>query len=293
MILSLGGWYVGNTAIIEWINTHKGYTLLKGDLHEFRSPNYLYDYILSETKGERAKCFYNLFRFYALGLFKSIVFKFSGKSGSQKKYNVCYYFRFFFYLLFSLMNNGTANNRIKYWRSCFESFDDGIVLQNPVFYDDISPRHSRLWRELYVGAKIIFVTRNPIEQYVDIAIHDDFDGEATLFRQGTSGLSRQEKFSKIVQRTLKSRIEIAKEFGSRVCTISFERFAMNSESEIQKLRDFLDLDINDQETSFDFKYTLGNSRLSDKNPDIAREISEEPAILSSINSLINDLHSLG
>lgn len=294
MILSVGGWYVGNSAVIEWLDGFDGYKLLKGDLHELRNPGYLFDYISSCNLMHKSKFFMNIFLFSFKGIFRSVVAHLFRKNvGSLKKYNLSYHLKILTLLILSLPILFNYSLQIKLWRKLFVNRKYQYILQNPIFYDDIRPEHSKLWREIFINSKILLVTRSPVEQFVDISLHNEFHDGKSPFRQGTEGMSSVEKFETIVLRTYEQRINLAKEFGEKVvCVVSFEQFVNQDENEINRLKNFFAIAKEKRNSEFEFSKSKKNACLSKSHGDIADTILSKPVIIENINKKIHELRKV-
>ncbi|WP_224798286.1 hypothetical protein [Idiomarina abyssalis] len=294
MILSVGGWYVGNSAVIEWLDGFDDYKLLKGDLHELRNPGYLFDYISSCNVMHKSKFFINIFIFSLKGILRSLIaHSLRKKIGSLKKYNLSYHLKILILLILSLPILFSYSLQVKLWRKLFVNRKYQYILQNPIFYDDIRPEHSKLWREIFNNSKILVVTRSPIEQFIDISLHNEFHDRKSPFRQGTEGMSSIEKFETIVLRTYEQRINLAKEFGNKVvCVVSFEKFVNQDENEINRLRSFFAIVGEKRNSAFEFSKSKKNACLSKSHRDIADDILSKPLTIENINKKIHELRKV-
>ncbi len=292
-ILSLGGWYVGNSAILEWLSRYKEVKFLKGDLHEFRNDTGIYDLVRGGNRQYKLifKIILRHTRWLVKSLLNEIKKKLSLKFDKNHSFSIEYNLKIILVVLRFLFSFEKGyNESISFWSEYFNNDffpkSDYIVLQNPSYYDDISPNNKEIWRAIFGEFKIIFVTRDPIEQFIDCYLNKELVFKDTKFRSGTECFNELDTFLYIAKRTYLSRIEMLNEFGPDVLSIiSFESFAyLDSNSEV-KIEDYFGLSKNENLDKFDFNYTQSNTILREVHPDLAAKIECRKSDLDELYTL--------
>jgi hypothetical protein len=278
-ILSCGGWYVGNSAVIEWLSRYPQFYYLKGDFHELRSINGIYDCIAAPDRILKWKWILILIIHHIKGIFRSILESFRQKKrtthGYILKYNITMLIILLGYFFHSIFNFRDKKQDIKFWRDKLIILSQRLgrnsselILQNPIYYDNIAPEHIKIWREIFNIKKIIFVTRDPVDQFIDIYNHGELRYGQTRFRHGTKGLNEVETYFKICRRTYESRLKMLREYSvDELCIINFERFSQLSNVDEKALKKFFKINTR-AISSFDFSYTESNTNLALRYPEI-------------------------
>ncbi len=304
IILSLGGWYVGNSAVLDWLSGYPDNCFLKGDLHEFRNESGLYDLIL--TEGKDLKVLRANLMYHFKGMVRGILNLFGSFIGRQINKNHSYSFKYNFIIFVEILRFFSKSkfekkiDSINYWKSFFDNsmkrFDkvsNALVLQNPVYYDDVSPKHIKVWRTIFNNKKIVFVHRDPIDQFIDIFRANDLAYGPSKFREGTKNLNNIQRFFYIVRKTYVSRIKLLNEFSkNELVVIDFEKFAFSKcqKEKIYSLESFFDIGTT-RTNSFDFEYTQNNVNMSKKYPEIASLLTDYQDEIEEINKLRRMLSS--
>lgn len=308
-VLSLGGWYVGNSAVLDWLDSFSSFYYLKGDFHDLRKCGGVYDCILESNLDKKVGYINNEIRHFSKGLLRpskafinKILFNKKANHASLFNYNTHMLTSYF---LFKNKCNNLDFNQLEFWEERLKNLlklakgrEENLVLQNPIYYDDISPEHKRIWRGLFIEPKMFFVHRDPIDQFVQIYLANDLAYGNTKFRAGTEGMNQVERFFCISKRTYLSRLKMLKDYSpEQLGVISFEKFAYANLNEQNRIKLFFNIDHNCKTTKkFDFDRTKGNVELGKINPAICKLLdgySEQLKELYALREqLITSSHSL-
>ncbi|GAC10540.1 hypothetical protein [Paraglaciecola chathamensis] len=299
-VLSLGGWYVGNSAVLDWLDGFSSYYYLRGDFHDLRKYGGLYDCIVEKDHQRKCQIVDSELKHFCKGLLRPTK-AFFNKSINGKvpnhpsllNYNILMLFN---YLTFRVHIRNKDFDQLAFWKKRLamltkisDNRDAKLVLQNPTYYDDIAPEHSAIWRELFENPKMFFVHRDPVDQFVQIYLADDLKYGNTRFRAGTENLNPVERYFYITKRTYISRINMLKKFPpNQLAVINFEKFAYASDEAIKPIRDFFDI-CSEREFNFNFEMTRGNVGLSKKNENVVHHLKEYSGQLEELYQLRNEL----
>lgn len=263
-VLNAGGWYVGNTAILDWMDGFDDLTVVKGDFNVTRYENGIMD-IIAEKKIPKKIA---MIRSQKLLCIKSIYYVSRIKIGDytkrllKPKTKHSYYAHYTFFKLYyeylvkhekSLLLKDYFDE-VKLWKEFLykQSFvacnkiksKKNIIYQNPYFYSETFSKHEAIWPELFFPYKSIFIYRDPIDQFSDIVNNGaHLDTSWPRFHAGTENLDPAERFLTISKKIFKSRMEISKNLGKdELLIISFEDFLQKHEEVSKKLKDFLSIE---------------------------------------------------
>ncbi len=262
-IINSGGWYVGNSAIIDWLSKIDGIGYIHGDLNVFRLEDGIMD-MLSEKdllkkrimiRKNKKACFKG--NAFAL---KSVFKKLLGGS-LESLNNLEYYYRakyyYFYYVALSnyekKLGIDTFNEK-QYWvawlhelsflfSTNFENSRKYTVLQNPFFYDETYDGHKNVWPELFKPYKLIFVHRDPLDQLSDIVETGAlFDSSWARFHGDTSSLEPFDRFFEISKKLYNGRLRLLETHNRKnSLVLAFEDFILNHEVTASNLFEFLGL----------------------------------------------------
>lgn len=302
-LLSCGGWYVGNTAVLEWLARFDEPCYLKGDFHELRKPNGIYDCIIDVNIQDKLKISKSLIIHHIKGIARSVLCLL----GLSKRRGHGYELKYNMYLLVSLLKyhfklqivkTQSLNWEEEFWRKSFSKMgrfldksSTDLLLQNPIYYDEISPEHASIWRSIFIDKKLFFVTRDPIDQFIEIYNKGELEYGETKFRSGTEGLTPIETFFIICKRTYQSRLKMLEEYSpSELAVISFENFASMSPNLEKQMKVFFNI-TSIEKSKFDFDYTKSNISLKTKYPSVYNLIKSHQVEIDELYEYKDKLES--
>ncbi|WP_419239835.1 hypothetical protein [Photobacterium leiognathi] len=304
-ILFIGGWFSGNSAILDYIDKFKNIKYIKSDFDILRETGGIMDMILLVDKAQKNNKIYNIIYDCIFNIFKEIkfivgkytknIFKnkdFHEKREYKKRYNDSVFFnlsliwcliKYYFKINY---NNINVDCEILFWNNWLKNKNKKInqVYCNPIYYDNFEITHKDLWPKLFTPYKIILVHRDPFDQFCDIYLKGGMsDTSVKRFFGGTEDLNLVERFTYIVNKVHQARIDLIKSYDKdEVLLISFEDFVSGDIECFNELKCFLNLSQNDNLNQF---YT-GESK---KNIGIWKSNEEVKNIIKSNESVFDEL----
>jgi hypothetical protein len=309
-IINAGGWYVGNSAILDWMDGFDDLAFIRGDFNISRVENGIMD-ILSEPcphkkiemiriqKNACFKGFYFTTRSF-IGRYTKFLLKPNSSPTNDHDRNLRFYINLYNYLSIheKKMTSCEEFDEIKLWsdwlaklapKSSDHKKFKHTVYQNPFFYNEIFDAHKDVWPKLFSPYKLIFIHRDPLDQFSDIVN----DKAHTLvswprFHGGTETMHPADRFLTIAKKIYNARLKMAKNYKKDELVIfSFESFLQEHERVTKKLKTFLG--VKTQKDSFNKRFILKNSL---KNIGTGKFNEEAAILLKGKEYVMEELYDL-
>lgn len=306
-ILSVGGWFSGNSAILDYIDGYKTVNYVKSDFDILRKSNGIMDLI--EEKDQRKKvriinrimstCFRSLFIEvkFVIGRHTKYFFK-SKEFHRDRQYKKRYHSSIIYNLLlinslliFKFLSGKMSNiEQIDFWKKwlvgSFGESNKKTIYCNPIYYDNFEPKHKKLWPQLLNPYKILLVHRDPLDQFCDMYNKGGLlDTSVTRFFSGTEKLDPIDRFHYIVKKIHKARLKLIRDIPSeQLLLVSFEDFIQKNTQTSEKVIEFLGLK-NDEFISnnrFDINESEKNIRLWEHDKDVTQLFEKNKDIVDDI-----------
>lgn len=218
-IINMGGWYVGNSAVVDFYSCDKKIEVVYGDLDFFREDNGLIDFISNKT----TLINYILFssRFICRAIRRSILIRFikrSKKNNLKNINNKPIKLILFFIKSFNSKKNQTIKNLFS---------KDTVLLSNPLYYDNI--KKSDFFKFIPDDFVIIFVFRNPKMQYLALSNDNQLKHANSKFRKNVGNLNSIEMYHALNKKIFIGRKLMLSNFQKSIHLIRFESFVCSSE----------------------------------------------------------------
>lgn len=306
-IINAGGWFVGNSAVLEWLDGFPEVSFIPGDFDILREEGGLFDLIISTTeRSDVDNAFKEIKYFLWRKLFKLVKFRvadytkylFTTHRYSYKNHDrqFAFYYRLFRKVAYFEKNHQNIDI-YGYWRDWIVEearlFNPNkelkyVLLQNPFYYRSFAPHHEVVWKELFVNRKVIFVCRNHLDQYKTIKdagqlIHT----KHTPFRKGTETLNEKDRFFCLNTKLYESRIEFVQDRHEEIMLVNFEDFVRELKS--KDLISFLGLNKNTN-IYFDFNYSRKNVGISQQDQNAQDFYRENLIRFAELEGLKNKLN---
>lgn len=307
-IINIGGWYVGNSAILDWMDGFDELAFVKGDFNVVRLENGVMD-ILAEPNPfkkieminvQKKACYRGgcsvsrtFIRRYTKDLFKP---KFSPSYGDHLKFYKDFYSQLSVYKTKLISHEDF--DEIAFWNSWLTKLPflepakkdfQHIIYSNPFFYDEMFAGHKNIWPKLFAPYKLIFVHRDPLDQFADIvkAKHHTLSSWPR-FHGGTEAMHPADRFLAISKKIYKARLRMVENYTKDELVIfSFEDFLQEHERVTKSLKYFLE--INTQRDSANQKFILESSL---KNIGKGRFNEEVASLLKGKDYVMEELNCL-
>jgi len=262
-IINIGGWYVGNTAVLDWMDGFQEISFVKGDFNIMRLEDGIMDMINAPSKEikirmieKNKKDFYVFF----MRRIKFIVGRYT-KNILKKKLNVNYDNIFSSQkILYSYLNTYKVKveqeikfDEIVFWKEWLNKVSliyseekdfKNTVYQNPFFYDETFSEHKYIWPKLLAPYKLMFVHRDPLDQFSDIVnSNSHLNVSWPRFHGGTENMHPADRFLAISKNIYNARLRMADEYeGNQLVIFSFEDFLRDHNRITNKLEFFLEIE---------------------------------------------------
>lgn len=314
-ILNIGGWYVGNTAILDWMDGFEELAIVKGDFNVTRLEKGVMDiiseedkikklYLIKFQKNECYKGFYRASRSMLARYTKNLT-----KPKIQPDFSSYFKFHYTFLEFLAKFESRIKLNesfdQIGFWKEWLVTLPEldsshkkyiHTVYQNPFFYDEIFDGHKNIWPVLFSPYKMIFVHRDPLDQFADIV---NSGGHLNVswprFHGGTEGLHPADRFLEISKKLYTARLRMAKKFNREELVIfSFEDFLKEHELVSSRLRSFLGLNTqrDPENKRFVREQSLQNIGKGKLNKEVKSLLEGKPYVMEELNDLRKKLISL-
>lgn len=311
-VINIGGWYVGNTAVLDWMDGFNELAFIKGDFNVTRLENGIMDMIaetnidkkVTMVRLQKKECLIGMYR-----TTKSFVGRYTKnimKPKNPKFYNDYFkYYKDYFQRLTQYESNILSNSSFdeilfwKEWLQTLPKLDSShknfkhIVYQNPFFYDETFDSHKDVWPKLFSPYKMIFVHRNPLDQFADIVSKGDHLLTSwPRFHGGTENMHPADRFFEIAKKLYIARLRMAKDYSQEDLVIfSFEDFLQNHERVSNRLKGFLGIqgDRDPDNKRFILEDSLKNINKGEEDLVVASLLEGRPYIIKELNELRDQL----
>jgi len=315
-VINIGGWYVGNTAILDWMDGFDELAFVKGDFNITRLENGIMDML---TEPERFKkieminiqkkaCYkglYTVSRIF-IGRYTKHLLNFK----SSPRYNGHLKFHKDLYEYLSRYEEKLISRENfdeialwKGWLARLPLLDSGhknfkhTVYQNPFFYDDTFDGHKTIWPKLFSPYKLIFVHRDPLDQFADIVNAKDHTlVYSPRFHGGTETMHPADRFLAISNKIYNARFKMAENYTKDELVIfSFEDFLQEHERVTKGLKYFLDINTkrDPKNRRFILKSSLKNIGKGKFNKEVTSLLKDKSYVMDELNELRKQLINHG
>jgi hypothetical protein len=311
-ILNAGGWYVGNTAILDWMDGFDELAVVKGDCNIIRLDNGIMDMIaqdeienkLDMIRIQKKSCLYGIYLSckHKVGQYTKNILK--PKVSPSHNLYIKFYTTYYHYLknYEKLLSEGDTFSEIEYWKKWLSTLPkldsndknyQSVVYQNPFFYDETYLGHKAVWPKLFSPHKMIFVHRDPLDQFSDIVNSGShFNSSWPRFHGDTEDIHPADRFFEISKKIYNARLRMAEDYTSdELIIFSFEDFINNHEQLVIKLKVFLN--ITEYQSSRNDRFSLAKSRKNIANGKNNEKVTEllqgKDYIIEELNELRNRL----
>lgn len=313
-IINIGGWYVGNTAILDWMDGFEELAFVKGDFNITRLENGVMDMIAEENTTEKLKMI-KLQKKQCLKSLYTVTRSFIGrytkhllKPKNQHSHSLYLKFHTVFYKYLECYENKVLKNdhfdECLFWSGWLKTLPNldsahkkniHTVYQNPFFYDETFSGHKDIWPQIFSPYKMIFVHRDPLDQFSDIV---NSGGHLNVswprFHGGTEDMHPADRYFSIAKKIYTARLRMAENLTKKDLVIfSFEDFLQNHERVTPELKYFLDISSERDPNNKRFvrEQSLKNIGKGQYNKEALMLLKGKDYILEELNELRDKLNS--
>jgi hypothetical protein len=315
-VINAGGWYVGNTAILDWLDGFDEVGYIKGDLNICRQENGIMDILAVKAVDQKIEILKIIKKdciFSSRIILKSFVGRYTkhfSKRVKPRPYNTSFRYykdlysfanRYIYFL--TIKKNFDEYDYCQKWiyslvlrRAQADTEIKTIVYQNPFFYKETFSGHEEVWPRLFNPYKLIFVHRDPLDQLFDIVNSGDhLLASWSRFHGDTSHLDPIGRFFEISKKIYTARIRMAEQYDrSKLLIFSFEDFLLKHELVKNRIIDFLNItstrDVNNKR--FVLKESLNNVGKGHSDKNIEKLLAGRDHVIDHLNSLRSELVEL-
>jgi hypothetical protein len=309
-ILLQGGWCVGQGALIAWLRGFEEINYVTGGFpdgeHEmFRKEDGVLDLLSLDDSTKKAELLKRMKKRTLAGIVRA-----SGRNilyHSFQKINLKAYFLLYYFLVNEewKLKSEKPFNEITYWKKWLIKFNNIdykkkssflYMHHNPFFYVENFSMHEKIWPQFFSPYKLVFIHRNPIDQFTDIVQNNYHIITAPhRFWNGTEHLSAIDRYFEVCKRIYSARLRMAKEYSPcQLLILSFEDFILKHEQITPQIKSFLGIQSNYDISNKHFvlehsKKNIGNGK---SNLEILSLLDEKTYIMEELNSMYRQLDML-
>jgi len=218
-VINMGGWYVGNSAVVDFYSQNKEIEVVCGDLDFFREENGLIDFISNKTSIIKYAMFSTRFIFRAFR--RSFILRFIKRSQINNLKNINnkpIKLIIFFIKSFNSKKNQSIKNLFS---------KEMVLLSNPTYYDNI--KKSDFFKLIPKNFAILFIFRNPKMQYLALSNDNQLKHNNTKFRENIGNVGSLDMYHALNKKIYIGRKLLLSNFYNSVHLIRFESFVSSSE----------------------------------------------------------------
>jgi hypothetical protein len=203
----------------------------------------------------------------------------------------------------NMLKAGEKFDEINFWQdwlATLPKLDSGhksykhTVYQNPFFYDETYDGHKDIWPQLFSPYKMIFVHRDPLDQFSDIVNSGGhLNTSWPRFHGGTENMHPADRYFTIAKKLYTARLRMAKNLTKEDLVIfSFEDFLQNHDRVTSELKLFLYItgERNQNNKRFVREQSLKNIGKGQHNKEALKLLEGKDYILEELNGLRNKLN---
>lgn len=218
VILNIGGWYVGNSAVVEYFRDSENNFVIYGDLDFVRDTNGLFDYL--ESKSSLLVYSFFMLKRIVRALRRNLKLRLFRKEYNLRNINnqpinlLNIFYR-------SLMNK--KKSKFLYILCGNLNIHQSVILSNVTYYESFSGEYIN-FDEYFYDYCILFVYRNPVEQF--ISLYNDgqlVHTKSTPFRMGSERLTIMDRYFLLSERINKGRLLYKSKYRN-IIPVRFESF---------------------------------------------------------------------
>jgi hypothetical protein len=323
-ILCQGGWFVGQSALLDWLDGFEEVHLVPGEHELFRRENGIFD-LLAENDTVKKVEFIDVMKNNAVkDIYRVIKSFIAFKSGYAKRRlyateiitrwenkKTAYHYTTTHALIWRYLSierrkllGNQSFNEIEHWKSWLSRFNHiglkkkspGLyVHHNPFFYKETFSSHENVWPNFFDPFKLIFIYRDPIDQFADIIRYKAYIPMEHRFYYGKEHLHAADRFFELSKEIYMARLRMAKEYSpNQLIIFSFEDFLQKHQSISEQIKSFLGIhskwDLNNKR--FILEQSLQNIGKGKDNDVALSWLEERPYIMDELYKLHDQLSRL-
>lgn len=198
--------------------------------------------------------------------------------------------------------SGEHFNEVDYWREWMDTLpklesknknSQHVIYQNPFFYDETFDGHKDVWPELFSPYKMIFVHRDPMDQFSDIVNSGSHLYVSwPRFHGGTEEMHPADRFLAIAKKLYEARLRMAENYTAENLVIfSFEDFINEHERISTRLKQFLNIQStrNAKNKRFVREQSMKNIGKGQHNEQAKKLLEGKPYVMAELNELRDKL----
>jgi hypothetical protein len=313
-IINIGGWYVGNTAISDWMDGFEEIAFIKGEFNITRLENGIMDMIVEPDplkkiemiRIQKKACYkspYIISRSF-IGHYTKFLLKPNFSHTYDYDRNLGFYINFHSYLskYEEKLISHEEFDEVELWRDWLNRLlssnlahknSKHTVFQNPFFYNDTFDGHKDVWPKLFSPYKLIFVHRDPLDQFSDIVKNKAHTLVSwPRFHKGTETMHPADRFLIISKKIYNARLKMAENYTKdELAILSFENFLQEHSRVTKGLKNFLDIKTqrDDSNKRFILENSLKNIGKGKFNEEVASLLKGKEYVMEELNNLREQL----
>ncbi|MBO1923738.1 hypothetical protein [Thiomicrorhabdus sp. 6S3-12] len=311
-VINIGGWNVGNGAIVEWLDSIDQVARIQGEFNITRAPGGVLDLLAEQDSERKERLIKALSAQCNKGMLRGFKRKVRGLLFTRKRdleYKNLYEFHRGLKTTLlehqALLKSGAVFDEFDLWRKWLASLAElypsdqkrkVLLFQNPFFYDETFDLHSKVWPELFNPYKLIFVHRDPLDQWSDIVTKKEHLMTRSTITgsrpfKGTEEMHPADRFLHIAKNNYLARLRMAKEYTrDNLIVFSFEDFINSHDFVTRELLHFLDVEQSPRrQSSFDLSVSRKNIGIGKNNAEALQLLEGKDYVLEELYELRDQL----
>jgi len=308
-ILSQGGWHVGQSVLWDWLGGFDAVLCVTGGIeaeHDFfLKEDGIFDLLSMEDKNEKIVLIERMMKRVPIDVAK--------KCGNlllhrdyRKPWAHLLLYRYLHKARYALLHDKPFDE-MAHWRRWLRAFSyigskkksvSFLVHQNPFEYVETFDQfdHDKVWPPFFDPYKIIFVYRDPYDQYLEIVkkgcniitgVHRSYTG--------TYHLDALDRYYRMCRDAYLGRLRMARDYSpDQLLIFSFENFLKNHQSITSRIKTFIGIrsEWKPKHSKFVLEQSLKNIGNGKKDPDALAMLEVRPHIMQDICQLHDQLDAL-
>lgn len=311
-IINVGGWYGGNTAVMDWMRGFDEIAFVDGEFNILRLEGGIMDLIAEKDKSKKLKLIHLLKRECYIGYYKilrTFVARYTKnyfKTLPSKKHTgyLKFYRDLYSYLsnYENMIKKSALFDEVSFWKPWISSLGNlgyphkkynFTVFHNPFYYKEQFDGHYNIWPDLFSPYKMIFIHRDPLDQFTDI-VKDGAHLKASVprFHGETKDMHPADRFLHISKKIYLARIRLASlHTKNQLIIFSFEDFINKHDRVTSDLKCFLDIKSqrDPKNTRFVKEQSILNIGKGQFSEEVKSLLKGKPYVLCELNELRQQL----
>jgi hypothetical protein len=317
-ILFQWGWYSGTGAVVDWLDGFEEANTITNQGSYFSTEDGIYDLLTEEDIAKKLKIIKNLKIKIITNAIELLPFEYYRRlvkhihpSDYYNRKFISYFFTFYHFLSQEArkLRRGHSVDEYLHWKkwlnysSRLGSKKKFAILNchaNIFNCGEMFSGHNNIWPKLFEPFKLIFVHRDPLDQFADLVKEDrhlnvNCHIAPRYFGSDVGCLSAIDRFFITNKRFHLAKLRMAEQYGpDRMAIVSYEDFLQKHSTISEQLKSFLGIksERNPKNDHFVLEQSMKNIGIGKDNKQALSLLAEKPHVLDELYKLREQLNLL-